>query len=578
MRVDVQPPDGPARLPAIWRWSILTVLAVAFLAVGLQQAARDAPTVDEGVDLSSGVSALVDHDLRMVPEHPPVPKVVAALPALLAHPIVPHTEAYRSGDWFDWSDDFISANERAGRLRPALFLARAVVLVEAIGCAALLYVLTHRFFGSDGAALVASVWLTTPYVVGLSHFAMIDIPFTLVMLGTAVAMARWIERPEPGRVLVLGLLLGIALASRHTGLVLVALSVVIVGWTLRKVPRAAVRQAALVSIVALATVWIAYGALAPPSPSGAVAARFDGIIATAADQSASAAVVTALPMPEEWRAGFGYLSLTSVDRASSLLGASWDGGRWWYFPVSAALKLPATLVVAVVAGWALAARRAIDRRRLITVVVAPPLMLWLFLVAQPLNLGLRLAMPVVAMALVGIGSLVPSGPEPTTGRCRSTTLTAGGIGLLLVVQVAASASAVPHSLAWTPPPFQPAYQWVSDANLDAGQGLYELRDWAKSRRAYVAMDSTRGLAVGGGTRPLASVAPGDVRGWVAVGVTPLMQTRRAELAWLRKYCPVDQLAGGSILVYRFTSAPDPSPGPERPVAPCQGAARSDRNS
>ena len=43
------------------------------------------------------------------------------------------------------------------------------------------------------------------------------------------------------------------------------------------------------------------------------------------------------------------------------------------------------------------------------------------------------------------------------------------------------------------------------------------------------------------------------------------------LAWLRKYCPVGELGGGSVLVYRFDEAPDPAPGPERSVEPCFGA-------
>jgi hypothetical protein len=112
---------------------------------------------------------------------------------------------------------------------------------------------------------------------------------------------------------------------------------------------------------------------------------------------------------------------------------------------------------------------------------------------------------------------------------------------------------------------------VSDSNLDAGQALYEVREWATEHdQPYVAMDSTRGLSVEGGSRRLTEVPPDQVRGWVAVGVTPLMQTRRDELAWLRKYCPVDEMGGGSVLVYRFVEAPDPSPGPMRPDPPCFG--------
>ncbi len=112
-----------------------------------------------------------------------------------------------------------------------------------------------------------------------------------------------------------------------------------------------------------------------------------------------------------------------------------------------------------------------------------------------------------------------------------------------------------------------------------GQALYEVRDWSRERpRPYVAIDATRGLSVGSSARSLTGVDPATVRGWVAVSVTPLMQTRRDELAWLRKYCPVGTLSGGSVLVYRFSDAPDPGAGPERPVAPCTGADWSTRRS
>ena len=603
------PTDG--RIPPRWRWLILSVLAVAFLAIGLQQAGQDAPTVDEGVDLSSGVNSLVQHDLRMVPEHPALPKAIAALPALLAHPIVPDTAAYRDGRWFDWSGDFISANEQAGRLRPMLLWARAVVLVEAVGCAALIYLLARRFFGPDGGLLAAGAWLTTPYVVGLSHFAMIDVPFTLVTLATCVLLARWLDRPDRRRTVAIGLILGAALATRHTALVLVAVSFGVMAWSGRARPPRVVRQVLLSGSVAVITVWAVYRGLAPHGPSGAVADRFDGLVGASAAGSVVARLVTAIPLPTEWRAGFGFLSLTSTPRPASLLGSSWDGGRWWFFPVSALLKLPATLVLAVVAGWFVALRRAVDRRRLALVVALPAVTIWLFLVAQPLNLGLRLAVPVVALALVGVGALAtlldrsealdtgrlgPDDGEPggtpvvDTGRlvihsADADTRRARGrvrpalvalVGLAVVVQLASSVAAAPHSLAWTPPPARPAYQWVSDASLDAGQAAYEVRRWAEGRDALVAVDTTRGLSVDGGTRPLADVDATEVRGWVAVGVTPLMQTRRDDLAWLRKYCPVGTLGGGSVLVYHFTAEPDPRPGPETPVGPCLGDPSSHR--
>lgn len=619
------PPEG--RVPARWRWITLAVLSLAFIGIGLGQAAGDAPTVDEGVDVSSGVAALVRHDLRMVPEHPVLPKAVAALPALLAHPIVPDTAAYRNGEWFEWSDDFISANADAGRLDDVLLWARGVVLLEAVACAVVLYLLATRFFGPDGGLLVAVAWLTTPYVVGIGHFAMIDVAFTLATLAGSLALVRWLEEPSRARTVQLGAVMGLVLATRHTGLVLLAVALLVVAVNRRHDRAQALRDVGVAGLVSVITVWAVYRGLAPSGPSGVAAARFDGIIGAAGDGSVLTRLVTAVPLPKEWRVGFAYLDLTSTPRPASLLGRSWNGGRWWYFPVSAALKVPLTLSVAVVGGWAVAVARTrrrpqaarvdpgadvrdrptrasapavgaarVDGRRLATVVALPGLVLWAFLAAQPLNLGLRLALPVLALSYVGLGALAdlarpalersvaPVG-SARRRRPRGAVAVAAGLVVVLLVQVSSSVAAVPHSLAWMPVPFTPGYRWVSDANLDAGQSLYEVRDWAEAHdRPYVALDATRGMEVGGGSRSLRGVDPADVRGWVAVGVTPLMQTRkgddvaRGELAWLRRYCPVATLGGGSVLVYRFDVAPDPRPGPERPVEPCIGASFSARSS
>jgi hypothetical protein len=73
-------------------------------------------------------------------------------------------------------------------------------------------------------------------------------------------------------------------------------------------------------------------------------------------------------------------------------------------------------------------------------------------------------------------------------------------------------------------------------------------------------------------RELSATDPREVTGWVAAAATPLTVTQRDRLAWLRAYCPVGTI-GGSVLLYRFRSPPDPAPGPDRPAPPCPSGQR-----
>src|SRR5690606_30585183 len=74
----------------------VALLAVVFTISGLRQAWADSPTVDEGVDLASGLTYWVHGDLRMSPEHPVLPKLLATAPALAAGPVVP-----KGSHWVD---------------------------------------------------------------------------------------------------------------------------------------------------------------------------------------------------------------------------------------------------------------------------------------------------------------------------------------------------------------------------------------------------------------------------------------------------------------------------------------------
>ena len=269
----------------------------------------------------------------------------------------------------------------------------------------------------------------------------------------------------------------------------------------------------------------------------------------------------AVPMPIEWQAGFGYLVVTSDQRPAYLLGDEWDGSRIWFFPASAAVKLPVTATLAVLAGaagWTLVEPG--KRRRAAAAVGAPAVVVAAFLLLQPLNLGLRLAVPVLALVFVAAAPVM----------CLGRRLAISAVAVLAAGQIASMVVAYPHSLAWTPPPNSNGYRVVSDSSIDFGQANDDVRRREASQPFVAAsLIAPRGFDVLPGVPRVEDVNPAALVGDIAVSATELTVRNRQSLSWLWAYCPVDVI-GDSVLVYRFDAPPDVTARADVPAAPCDG--------
>lgn len=547
---------------------MLAALAVPFVALGTVQAWRDAPTWDEGIYLASGLSTLVHREIAFNYEHPPLAKVVAAAPALAAGPQVPITDAWREHDQFAYTADFLDAQGGVGEIRRLTFLSRLLPLLGGVLVAVVLYALGTRLLSRGAGVVAAGLWLTMPFVLGLAHLNSLDTAFTLVTVTAAWGLVRHLEDPGWRSTAVLGAVCAAALLTRHTGLVLVpavVLAMVLGGW--RRSPRRTFGHAALVLAVAWVAVWGVYRA-AVPDP-GDVPGHDEVlmlVLDTPEEPTLPARLVTALPWPAEYETGLDYLSRVSAPPAPAFLfGESWTGRRWWYWPGSMLVKLLPTTLLFLVAGlWGWRHIETGRRRVAALALGVPALALTAFTVTQPRQIGLRYLLPVLALWLVGAGAVT------TVGRDR---LVAGATGAVVGLQLVALLASHPHTLAWTVPPFRPAYRWVSDANLDWNQDFWRLRDWAEDHadEPWVAVVPAPGLGVHlvPGGRQLLGEDPSQVSAGdhVAAFGSILTTYKRDELSWLRAYCPVGDI-GGSIVLYRFEEPPDLSPGPDQPAAPC----------
>jgi hypothetical protein len=536
--------------------SVLAVLAVGFLLLGGLEAWHDSPTFDEPVYVSAGLAAIQHQDLTLNDEHPPLMKVLAALPVLLTNPVVPANGAWNTNDEHSYSAAFLSAQLRTGKLRDVTFASRMVPLLATAALAFVLFGFANELFGGAAGLLAGALWLACPLVLGLGHLDGVDAPFALSVVWFAWALLRWTRWRSRRRLVVLGVAGGLTALADASGLLILAIGALTVtawdwrsaaatwrsaagAWRTAIVP-AVVRGVAIV-LVGFAVVWVVYAVLEP------------GVLGHP----------TLWLLPRPYVNGIRYLRTHDTIPASSyLLGHAWTGARWWYWPISLAIKLPpATLALLVLGPLGLVGVAKVRRVEALVIAGLPAAALFAFNLNVPRDIGIRYLLPVIALWLV-LASGVAS--RQRTRLLSGALALAGALGVLSVI------TSYPNSLAWTSPEFAAPYRVATNSSVDWGQNLFQLQRWSATHHPRVAYFGPRGVTLADipTARSLFAVPPTQLTGWVAASATDL--TTGSGLSWLRAYCPVGTL-GDTILLYHFASAPSAARGPLEPPAVCAGA-------
>jgi hypothetical protein len=436
-------------------------LGLLFLLVlGVAGARDDSVTFDEPVYLASGWSHLAKGDFRMTPVHPPLAKMVVALPLLWLKPHVDWTDAswrephqWRFGTrfLFDWNDaDRVLLPARIAMLGLAAVLALAV-----FGWT--------RSLGGDAAAL-----------------------FFFLAVAAFERSARTASWPA---VIGCGAALGAACTSRHTGLllgpVLLTLTAACVscGWShagAKPPSRAATlgRLAAVLAIagiVAWAFLWCVYGGRYAASLEAEAA--FDWKRVAPASPFVASAVDALRRMrllPEAYLYGF-LDTLGRIDeRRGYLMGSYSLTGFRWFFPIAFAIKTPLLLLAALL-GTLASAGRALGARSIVFLVV-PALMYGAVSANANVNLGLRYLLPVYPFLFV-LGGVGLAELLRRAGRFGRPLL-----AIAIGCQLASLARVHPDYLAYFNELVRPAdaHRYLVDSSLDWGQGLRRL---ARAQRA-----------------------------------------------------------------------------------------------
>src|ERR1700734_2322154 len=171
---------------------------------------------DEGDHLFAGYMSVKTGDLGLNPEHPPLVKMVAALPLLAMHDLrVPplqnrnfKVEAFLDGR------EFNAWNWQKGHL----YRARLAVTIFPMVLALLVFAAAREMFGTTTGFIALALVAFDPNF--LAHGALVttDTGVSCFIFATVYAFYRWVKSPTGWRLAAVCVAAGLALGSKHTGL------------------------------------------------------------------------------------------------------------------------------------------------------------------------------------------------------------------------------------------------------------------------------------------------------------------------------------------------------------------------
>jgi len=474
---------------------LLLVFAIQVVSVVRQESL----TWDEGDHIFAGYMSWKTHDFGFNPEHPPLMKSLATIPLQglpLKVPPDQHrefkTEAYLDGRELLFNNAPYSAESLTFRVRMAAGIAALLLAVVVLLAAS-------EMFGAGAGLLALAILTFDPNVLAHSALVTTDAGVSCFFLASVYAFYRYVKAPSMGRLVVAGLASGLALATKHSAVLLLPMLVSLAAaevvfrfnpehTRVRSLGRSVARMGgvlAAIAVIAVVVLWSFYGFRYNARPG---ALRLDPSLVEyvkplrAVEAKAILLLARLHVLPESYLYGLADVRAMANGMPSFIFGRVFDHGVWYYFPSVLVIKSSLGYLGLVILAFAAVIVGRLRRWREIVYLLVPAGIYFWVAMGSSLNIGARHILPVyVFLTVFAAGGCWAWIAEVSTRLNRKWALV---VGVLLLAHVVSALKAYPNYMAysnelWGGP--SKTYKYLSDSNTDWAQQLLAVKKYTDER-------------------------------------------------------------------------------------------------
>ncbi len=407
--------------------TLLTFLILAMLLgfYGFQlwyHATRTSATIDEPFHILAGYRYWQCGDYGINPEHPPLLKLLAASTISsqnLVEPVsVCGSKITDKFTGFLTGFQFLSRNGVDQILVPARLAASLMSILLAV----LVFLAAWKMFGKPEAFLALTLLVFEPNLIAHGSLVTTDMAITAMMFAAVYALYRYRQRPTVPRLLLTGLAVGLMLASKHSGIMVLPILFVLlmvdvlITWKRNKSDADSRLRLGLLNnaaafvgicLIGLTILWATYGFryYALPDATTDTVSLVDFFKESSDPEAAgrfSGKIVELMGrthiFPESYVYGLADIVAFGV-RPVYLLGTLYPRQQWFYFPVIFPIKTSTALLLLLPLAL-LSGKLYRKHPREMLFLLLPALAYFAISLTSGLNMGIRHILPIYPFFII----------------------------------------------------------------------------------------------------------------------------------------------------------------------------------